>query len=93
MVNKLTIESDLIFKIWCVCVCFVHKLLFSKLKKKNRNIITLKTEHSLISFYRTLRLNEVNIAYKCDHNHPSPLNQWKHIGDDAWVISLMNPPH
>lgn len=91
MVNKLTIKSDLTFKIWCVF--FVHKLLFSKLKKKNRNIITLKTEHTLISFYKILRLNEVNIAYKCDHNHPSPLNQWKHIGDDAWVISLMNPPH
>lgn len=91
MVNKLTIKSDLTFKIWCVC--FVHKLLFSKLKKKNRNIITLKTEHTLISFYKILRLNEVNIAYNCDHNHPSPLNQWKHIGDDAWVISLMNPPH
>lgn len=92
MVNKLTIKSDLTFRIWCV-VFFVHKLLFSKLKKKNRNIITLKTEHSPISFYRTLRLNEVNIANKCDHNHPSLLNQWKHIGDDAWVISLMNPPH
>lgn len=71
-----------------VCGFFVHKLLFSKLKKKNRNIITLKTEYSLISFYRTLRLNEVNIAYKCDHNHPSLLNQWKHIGDDGWMLSV-----
>lgn len=92
MVNKLTIKSDLIFKIWCVVFLYISYYLVN-LRKKNRNIITLKTEYSLISFYRTLRLNEVNIAYKCDHNHPSPLNQGKHIGDDAWVISLMNPPH
>lgn len=82
MVNKLTIKSDLIFKIWCVVFLYISYYLVN-LRKKNRNIITLKTEYSLISFYRTLRLNEVNIAYKCDHNHPSLLNQWKHIGDDG----------
>lgn len=92
MVNKLTIKSYLTLEIWCVFFLYISYYLVN-LRKKYRNIITLKTEHSPISFYRTLRLNEVNIAYKCDHNHPSPLNQWKYIGDDAWVISLMNPPH
>lgn len=78
MVNKLTIKSDLTFKIWCVWFFLYISYYLVNLRKKNRNIITLKTEHFLISFYRTLRLNEVNIAYKCDHNHPPPLNQWKY---------------
>lgn len=43
-------------------------------RKKNPNILALKSGHFTISLYRALLHKEVDITYKNDQDHPAFLN-------------------